>query len=576
MADGKAEISDVNNINVPHVVIIQALVRGNLVRWRLEKLRRAYEQVFSEIERHDSHHVEWKHDSPCFPKIEKGTPTQRAFHKNINNDKQKKAVKAADRNRKDFGTSTAEQHSVEVQTSFIDLTSQTVSKLSESSGPCVKTETWENILDDLPTKDHSATEIIDLTDGTDNVISGHERGRNRQGTSDETAEFKLDLNLSRESDVSPRSEHASHGSKGDSISMNARPSVEKMYTGDTRILKANDRKHVNKGHSFEGGNAGTQEPVNEVIDLSDDYDDEVIIRKPDRKVNCMDNEKQYSDRSDGSKTSRKSYLNSGRDEKYYKHKEVDDIEQIELQSQGSGRSDKSSSRTHRSEKRSARDNEFEGRVQRSDRSERSSSRSEKYSSKENDHDIHGHRSDSSERSQQSDKMLNKDNATERANRSERSNSRLQRSERYSSKENDHENQGHRSDRSERSQKSEKRSIRIEKPDRSPRAEDVMSPRMSSQSPVSHMSRSGRLDHISTAASRREKPVQSVIDSTSLTNVTSVWDSYNSIPDMPDVPLSLPDDKEELQQMRKNIAMELLWVQQAIDSRKNYLKLKGSM
>ncbi|WAR17551.1 IQCC-like protein [Mya arenaria] len=193
MADGKAEISDVNNINVPHVVIIQALVRGNLVRWRLEKLRRAYEQVFSEIERHDSHHVEWKHDSPCFPKIEKGTPTQRAFHKNINNDKQKK-----------------------------------------------------------------------------------------------------------------------------------------------------------------------------------------------------------------------------------------------------------------------------------------------------------------------------------------------------------------------------------------------SPRMSSQSPVSHMSRSGRLDHISTAASRREKPVQSVIDSTSLTNVTSVWDSYNSIPDMPDVPLSLPDDKEELQQMRKNIAMELLWVQQAIDSRKNYLKLKGSM
>ncbi|WAR17444.1 hypothetical protein MAR_032038 [Mya arenaria] len=554
MADGKAEISDVNNINVPHVVIIQALVRGNLVRWRLEKLRRAYEQVFSEIERHDSHHVEWKHDSPCFPKIEKGTPTQRAFHKNINNDKQKK-------------------------TSFIDLTSQTVSKLSESSGPCVKTETWENILDDLPTKDHSATEIIDLTDGTDNVISGHERGRNRQGTSDETAEFKLDLNLSRESDVSPRSEHASHGSKGDSISMNARPSVEKMYTGDTRILKANDRKHVNKGHSFEGGNAGTQEPVNEVIDLSDDYDDEVIIRKPDRKVNCMDNEKQYSDRSDGSKTSRKSYLNSGRDEKYYKHKEVDDIEQIELQSQGSGRSDKSSSRTHRSEKRSARDNEFEGRVQRSDRSERSSSRSErseKYSSKENDHDIHGHRSDSSERSQQSDKMLNKDNATERANRSERSNSRSQRSERYSSKENDHENQGHRSDRSERSQKSEKRSIRIEKPDRSPRAEDVMSPRMSSQSPVSHMSRSGRLDHISTAASRREKPVQSVIDSTSLTNVTSVWDSYNSIPDMPDVPLSLPDDKEELQQMRKNIAMELLWVQQAIDSRKNYLKLKGSM
>jgi len=33
-------------------------------------------------------------------------------------------------------------------------------------------------------------------------------------------------------------------------------------------------------------------------------------------------------------------------------------------------------------------------------------------------------------------------------------------------------------------------------------------------------------------------------------------------------LSLPDDRDELQLMRKNIAMELLWVQQAIDSRKN--------
>ena len=36
----------------------------------------------------------------------------------------------------------------------------------------------------------------------------------------------------------------------------------------------------------------------------------------------------------------------------------------------------------------------------------------------------------------------------------------------------------------------------------------------------------------------------------------------------EMPKSLPQDPGELKELRKNIAMELLWVQQAIDSRKN--------
>ncbi|KAK3611916.1 hypothetical protein CHS0354_013983 [Potamilus streckersoni] len=62
-----------------------------------------------------------------------------------------------------------------------------------------------------------------------------------------------------------------------------------------------------------------------------------------------------------------------------------------------------------------------------------------------------------------------------------------------------------------------------------------------------------------------------------TNVTSLWESFNSmqgsaIHQKP----SLPQNVNELQEMRKNIAMELLWVQQAINSRKSYLRLKHEM
>ncbi|XP_063408158.1 uncharacterized protein LOC134691526 [Mytilus trossulus] len=66
------------------------------------------------------------------------------------------------------------------------------------------------------------------------------------------------------------------------------------------------------------------------------------------------------------------------------------------------------------------------------------------------------------------------------------------------------------------------------------------------------------------------------ESSVLTNVTSVWDSFSSDCKDNSANTAYPNDPEALRGMRKNVAMELLWVQQAIDSRKNYLKLKNQM
>lgn len=65
-----------------------------------------------------------------------------------------------------------------------------------------------------------------------------------------------------------------------------------------------------------------------------------------------------------------------------------------------------------------------------------------------------------------------------------------------------------------------------------------------------------------------------LDST-LTDVTSVWDSVHSIsPGVSDT--SCPETIASLQLQKQNIALELVWLQQAILSRKNYLRLKRQM
>ncbi|XP_071804162.1 uncharacterized protein [Asterias amurensis] len=63
-----------------------------------------------------------------------------------------------------------------------------------------------------------------------------------------------------------------------------------------------------------------------------------------------------------------------------------------------------------------------------------------------------------------------------------------------------------------------------------------------------------------------------LESSIVADMTSVWSNENSFTDLTDY----PSDLEEIKQMRNTTALELLWVQQAISSRKNYLRLKGNM
>ncbi|XP_033640784.1 uncharacterized protein LOC117301013 [Asterias rubens] len=63
-----------------------------------------------------------------------------------------------------------------------------------------------------------------------------------------------------------------------------------------------------------------------------------------------------------------------------------------------------------------------------------------------------------------------------------------------------------------------------------------------------------------------------LESSIVADMTSVWSNENSFTDLTDY----PSDLEELKQMRNTTALELLWVQQAISSRKNYLRLKSNM
>ncbi|XP_036357680.1 uncharacterized protein LOC115211069 [Octopus sinensis] len=66
------------------------------------------------------------------------------------------------------------------------------------------------------------------------------------------------------------------------------------------------------------------------------------------------------------------------------------------------------------------------------------------------------------------------------------------------------------------------------------------------------------------------------DCSSLTDVTSVWDSTPSSPDITLDDIQASETSSSLLQERQNLAMELVWIQQAISSRKNYLQLKSQI
>ncbi|XP_046362956.2 uncharacterized protein LOC124139713 isoform X1 [Haliotis rufescens] len=66
------------------------------------------------------------------------------------------------------------------------------------------------------------------------------------------------------------------------------------------------------------------------------------------------------------------------------------------------------------------------------------------------------------------------------------------------------------------------------------------------------------------------------DTSSLTEVTSIWESQLDSRMKPEREEIKDINSASILEVRKNIAMELLWVQQAINSRKNYLRLKSQM
>ncbi|XP_064652582.1 uncharacterized protein LOC135503135 [Lineus longissimus] len=68
--------------------------------------------------------------------------------------------------------------------------------------------------------------------------------------------------------------------------------------------------------------------------------------------------------------------------------------------------------------------------------------------------------------------------------------------------------------------------------------------------------------------------QKINFSESFGDSTSVWDSIQSAEDAEI--LRHANDPVALEKVRENVSLELLWIQQAIDSRKNYLKLKKKL
>ncbi|XP_067664862.1 uncharacterized protein [Haliotis asinina] len=66
------------------------------------------------------------------------------------------------------------------------------------------------------------------------------------------------------------------------------------------------------------------------------------------------------------------------------------------------------------------------------------------------------------------------------------------------------------------------------------------------------------------------------DTSSFTEVTSIWESQLDSRMKPEREEVKNINSASILEVRRNIAMELLWVQQAINSRKNYLRLKSQM
>ncbi|CAH1270944.1 Hypp4521 [Branchiostoma lanceolatum] len=85
-----------------------------------------------------------------------------------------------------------------------------------------------------------------------------------------------------------------------------------------------------------------------------------------------------------------------------------------------------------------------------------------------------------------------------------------------------------------------------------------------------------VDHVHSTDNHSEVgPEEPHVGQASLAEETSVWELEDSFAGVPGIP-GYPTDPIELRKMRSHISMELLWVQQAITSRKNYLRMKHKL
>ncbi|KAL4217695.1 hypothetical protein ACF0H5_022436 [Mactra antiquata] len=580
------------NISLSDVLRIQALFRGALVRKQLQDVKRSFEAVFSEIERTDSDIIDleslvsvpkvWKKSARKEIKSRQKVSVPHGEPLSNGNEVQVHNEHAIDTD-KDSGRF----NSVEVQTSFIDLKTEPF-KVPEN-------ENDDNVLDNLDTswkdrvipfiqneefndddgKGKVADELhLDLntdrnTGSGSNINSGRSdrlascdrqsehTGRNYEHNDklddfDRRSELSLsdvDSNLQRSTPRSVRSAESprevnrdpgyhgdkrSHGGKSnrsveENVSVRSKKQVETFESEvEERLSHRSEKRSVKSDNSQRSGRPDSGQKS---------------VRSDSGQKSARSDSGQKSVRSDcGPRSARSdSGRMSGRrdDEEFKNQREYENTGKYETESgQGQMGSRSNSERSLRSERSNYVNERNSPRVQ-SGRSERSN-KSAKSSR------IEPHSDESRSRSKNRDRQLDRESIEDGSmtNRSDRS-----------------AESGHKSDRSDGS--SRPRSAKSHQEMTNEKMIEVMPPRSTSPAPAHSLHHGNR---------------QQIHDSTTLTNVTSVWDSVNSEHGSKSFAItdSLPQDAASLKELRKNISMELLWVQQAIDSRKNYLNLKRKM
>ncbi|XP_045182269.2 dentin sialophosphoprotein-like [Mercenaria mercenaria] len=558
------------DFDITQIIRIQAAVRGTLVRKWMEEVKQAFEETFVELEKNTTLGVDWKSELVCYPKVVKAKDRQKneknkkikdtqnrqreesKSQKSTNSRVKNKTCNQTEHKQTDFATrnvsgpfvkvSTDEEsenvseisetvsdslkfNSVEIQTSFIDVNFQDVPHNSKHNSDRINDQD-DNILDDLDVswKDRVKPFMQNNFGETENV----------DGLEKDTADLN-ELHLDLDSDAG--SVQSQRSSKGSSRNTARDEQSEKSEQVRKRTETLNDER-INK---FGTVDRNTERSLNSE---RSERSQSSSRRRYDQEMSDRDHRSSRSEDQSSRSNSKPS-----RQSPEYLEKGQPFAKSNQPESEKRSDTDLLSSRSHKSYERDQNffeTEKFSPRGQRSNSSKHSDSRSQK-----------SHRSEKGSEGQLSHRSDRSEGKRHNSNRSEGPVS-------------------HRSDKSDDRKSQQSQRSRHNEGHRSQRtvSEEEMHPKQSRASPVAVKTSEMNCLHEDNLIQGRP-PLQ---DSTSLTNVTSVWDSFSSVRESHDteMPKPLPQDTTQLKELRKNIAMELLWVQQAIDSRKNYLKLKGKM